>query len=122
MHIIIKRLYEDNVLGKLSDERFAIMSKDYETEQKSLQETIIKCKQGMSEFTEKKDGSEKFAEVVKKYTDITELNSNILNELIDKVVVHEGVWKDEKHKRGKKWYPHLRTQQIDIYYNFIGAI
>ena len=108
---LFTRLYEDNVLGKLSDERFTMMSTAYEEEQQKLKATV-------SELTALIDASEKkssdvtaFLEIVRKYEHITRLTPEIMHELIEKIVVHEA-----DKSSGK------RVQQIDIYYRFDVAI
>lgn len=108
---IVKRLYEDNVSDKISDDRFNVMLKDYENEQAALRGNLIKLKQDISAFSGIKDNSERFAEVIKKYCDIQELNETILNELIDKILIHE-----------REIINGERKQKIEIYYNFVGII
>lgn len=120
---IIKRLYEDNLSGKLTDERFLILSKGYETEQRTLKADVERLKQELTAFADKKVNSERFAEIVKKYSDIKELNTAILNELIDKIVIHEARYPDDGKKyHGCRETRRHRTQQIDIYYNFVGTL
>jgi len=108
---IVKRIYEDNISGKISDERFNVLLKDYEKEQTVLRGNLIKDKQNINDFSEIKDNSGRFAEIIKKYCDIQELDEKILNELIDKIVIHE-----REIQNGE------RTQKIEIYYNFVGII
>lgn len=108
---IVRRLYEDNVSGKISDDRFNVMLKDYENEQAVLRENLIKLKQEISTFSEIKDNSNRFAEVIKKYCEIQELDEAILNELIDKILVHE-----------REIINGERKQKIEIYYNFVRII
>ena len=122
LNVIIKRLYEDSVLGNLSKERFTILSKQYEIEQQALKETIANLKKSIEEFAAKKDGSERFAEVIRKYADIKELNAVILNELIAKIVIHEAKYPEGKQYKGCRENRRFRTQQVDIYYNFVGVI
>lgn len=86
---ILNKLYEDNALGKISDERYAIMSKGYENEQDRLQEQskLLLCEIEKADaiFTD----AENFVKLIECYTDVKELNAKILNELIDRIVVHE---------------------------------
>ena len=109
---IIQKLYEDNVLGKLSDERFLKLSASYEQEQGRLQELIEELEVYVEQQERKAVNVETFLATAKKYTDITELTPTIVNELIDRI---------EIHKREKR-YDKKNTQQIDIYYNFVGVI
>ena len=111
LDVIIKRLYEDNVLGKLTDERFMVLSREYEDEQKQIKESIVSLKTQVTAFSDTQESSERFAKVVQKYCDIKELDAVILNELIDKIVIHEC-----EYVNGE------RTQKIDIYYNFVGLL
>lgn len=108
---IIKRLYEDNVLGKLSDERFNILSKDYEFEQSELKQEIEELETRLFKQKEDVRNVQKFLDIVRKYTTLESLSPSIVNELIDRVEIH----KPDKSS-GK------RTQQIDIYYRFVGKL
>ncbi|MGO3596468.1 DUF4368 domain-containing protein [Enterococcus faecalis] len=108
---IIKRLYEDNVLGKLSDERFTILSKDYEFEQSELKQEIDELEIRLSKQKEDVKNVQKFLEIVRKYTTLESLTPSIVNELIDRIEIH----KPDK-STGK------RIQQIDIYYRFVGKL
>ena len=106
---IIQRLYEDNVEGKISDERFCKMTDSYEQEQKNLAEAIAQIKGSLNEMLSQSVNAEKFLDLVRKYTDKKELNGEIIREFVQKIIVH----KAEKIN-GK------RTQKITIIYNFIG--
>ena len=108
---IIRKLYEDKVLGKISEDRFYKMSADYETEQKKLAEKAAVLKQTIDSGKQQSRNIDDFLTLVRKYTEITELNAEIIREFIDKVIVY----KAEK-VNGQ------RIQQILIYYNCIGAI
>ena len=108
---IIKKLYEDNYKGIISDESFVVLSGEYEAEQKKLKEQIIIDKKECILLTEKNDNSNRFLEAIEKYKNITELDENVISELIDKIVVYES---DKSNG--------TRTQKIEIYYNFIGKI
>ena len=111
LDLIIKRLYEDNVLGKISDERFMIMTKDYENEQRELKKSVEEYQDQMQEVEEKCENTLKFIELIKKYTDIAELTAPMLKELIDHIVIHQS------DKSSRK-----RCQRVDIHYRFIGSI
>ena len=108
---LFKRLYEDNVSGRLSDERFKKLSVDYESEQKQLAERAAVLEADLAEQGEKAANVEKFLAIVRKYTDIQELTPTLLREFVDKIVVHE-----PDRISGK------REQKIDIYYNFVGEL
>ena len=110
MDNIIQKLYEDNVVGKISDERFAKMSSTYEIEQKELERRVFELKSIIESTKEKSLNAQHFLTLVKKYTDIRELNAEIIREFVEKIIV----LKAEK-ENGK------RVQRIQIIYNSIGA-
>ena len=100
---------EDNVSGKLSDKRFELLSQEYEQEQTELEQSIIKLQAELDDFTADSTKIDKFINLVKKYTDFSELTPQMLIEYIEKIVVH-----DADYSTGE------RTQTADIYLNFIG--
>lgn len=108
---IIQKLYEDNLLGKISDERFVKLSQSYEEEQKQLQISISGLTEKLAKQQEDSLNISKFMARISKYTELPELTVEIVNELIDKIVIH----KPTGTKRN-------RIIQIDIYYNFIGKL
>lgn len=108
---IIQKLYEDNLLGKISDERFVKLSQSYEEEQHQLQASISDLTEKLAKQQEDKLNISKFMTRILKYTELPELTVEIVNELIDKIVIH----KPTGTKRN-------RIIQIDIYYNFIGKL
>lgn len=111
LDLLIKNLYEQNVLGKISDRQYDRLMTDYDREQSNLEDRIIQLEKCINEDDSEKIRTDKFLDIVRKYTDVTELTTEMIHEFIDRVVVHapEG---------GRK----NRTQQIDIYFNFIGKI
>ena len=108
---IIQKLYEDNLLGKISDERFVKLSQSYEEEQKQLQTSISDLTEKIAKQQEDSLNISRFMTRILKYTELPELTVEIVNELIDKIVIH----KPTGTKRN-------RIIQIDIYYNFIGRL
>lgn len=106
---IIKRLYEDNISGKLTDERFAKLSQDYEREQTALKEHNQELRQGIEQYQTQADNAKQFLKLLKSYIEPGKLTPALLHALVDKIVVHAPD-KSSGH----------RTQQIDIYYNFVG--
>lgn len=108
---IIKRLYEDNVTEKLSDERFAKMSADYEREQKALERNTAELRKMVSACEEQGMNIKRFLKIVHSYMEPNELTPDILHAFVEKVVVHAPD-KSSGH----------RTQRIDIHYNFVGEI
>ena len=108
---IIQRLYEDNLVRKLSDDRFIKMSQNYELEQSRLKDSIYIVKQKLSMQENQSMDISRFMQRIHKYTKITELSVEIVNELIDKIIIH----KPEGNKRN-------RILKIEIHYNFIGNL
>ena len=107
---IISRLYEDNVLGRIGDERYESMSQSYELEQVEIKKALPILKSKIDELKRQSDCADNFINVIKKYTIIDKLDAAILNELIDKIVVHH----KEQAEDGRTF------QQIEIYYRFVG--
>lgn len=109
---IISRLYEDNVLGRIGDERYESMSQSYELEQVEIKKALPILKSKIDELKRQSDCADNFNNVIKKYTIIDKLDAAILNELIDKIVVHH----KEQAEDGRTF------QQIEIYYRFVGKL
>ena len=109
---IISRLYEDNVLGRIGDERYESMSQSYELEQVEIKKALPILKSKIDELKRQSDCADNFINVIKKYTIIDKLDAAILNELIDKIVVHH----KEQAEDGRTF------QQIEIYYRFVGQL
>jgi site-specific DNA recombinase len=108
---LFMHIYEDNVSGKISDDRFRNLSYNYDKEQQKLKLKIEQLSKDI-ENTEKKDTDvTRFISNVKKYTEIDHLTAEILNELIEKIIIHQ-----QEKIDGKK------TQEIDIYYRGVGII
>lgn len=109
---IISRLYEDNVLGRIGDERYESMSQSYELKQVEIKKALPILKSKIDELKRQSDCADNFINVIKKYTIIDKLDAAILNELIDKIVVHH----KEQAEDGRTF------QQIEIYYRFVGKL
>lgn len=108
---ILKRLYEDRVFGKISDERYAALSADYEAEETKLRNRHNELQNLLSGYAKQSKTAMEFAKLVEAYTDITEVNEELLHTLVDKIVVHE-----------KEVVDGEITMQVDIYYRFIGKV
>ena len=108
---LIQHIYEDNISGKITDERFATLSLNYEREQKDLKEKINKLATTIDKTKQEEINITTFIDKVKKYTEIKELTPEIVNELIDKIYVYQ-----QTKLNGKKY------QQIEIYYAGVGII
>ena len=108
---LFERIYEDNVSGKLSDDRFAKMSKRYEEEQKELSEKLKALRAELEKQSHRAMSTDMFIATVRKYTRARKLTPRMLNELIEKIEVHQaekidGVWE----------------QRLIIHYNCVGTI
>ena len=108
---LLRRIYEDNVFGRLSDDRYAAMSASYEAETKQLKTRATELQGLLTKAKDQSNGIEEFARQVAQYTDITELSEELVHTLIERVVVHE------KEKIGPR-----QTMRIEIYYRFIGNV
>ena len=113
LDVIMQRLYEDNVDGKISDERFSRMAKTYEDEQRQLESRKAELDAFIATAKEQRLSVDSFLDMVRKYTDITELTAEIIRTFVEKIEV----MKPEK-------VPGTRTkkQTIVIHWNFIGAV
>lgn len=109
---IIKKLFEQNALGVISDERFLTMSAEYEAEQKQTAGQIAELEAQLNKRDCEVNNTAKFLDIVRKYSEITELTAPILNDLIDSIIVYNA------EGRGRK----NRKQKIEINYKFVGAM
>ena len=108
---IFKRIYEDDINGTISHERFLKLSAEYEIEQKELTEKVKAEQQEVDTYEQNKSDFDSFATIIRKYVGITELTPTIVNEFIKKIVVHAPEKIDGK-----------RFQKVDIVFNFVGEI
>lgn len=111
LDLLFQRIYEDNVSGKISDERFEMLSANYENEQAELKQTIESLSAEISETEEQSDNVERFISKVHKYFDLQELTPSVLNDMVKRVYVHAPQVIDGK-----------RTQEIDIVYDLVGIL
>ena len=109
---ILNKLYEDAALEKISEERYQAMAPKYEREQAALQGQWEELAAEISKSDKVYENIEQFLPLIWKYTGITELTPYILNELIERIVVHEKAVGPDG----------VKTQQVDIYYKFVGCI
>ena len=107
---LICRIYEDNILGRLPDERYQILSTQYEAEKAKLGEAIVALEKEISQFANKQKSAEDFLYLIEKYQNFDELTIPMLNEFVEKIVVHEREWKGSPQS----------PQEVEIYFNFIG--
>ena len=110
---IVQRLYEDNIDGKISDERFNRMSATYEAEQKQLEARVAELQDFIDKAKEQRLNTDSFLAMVRRYTEITELTSEIIRSFVERIEVHQ----PEKLPGTR-----MKKQTICIYWNFIGAV
>lgn len=113
LDILLKKVYEDNALGRLPDKRYEMLSAGYEKEQAELEQSIKACREQLTQYDEDTDRTEEFLALVHKYTDITELTPVIINEFVDKILVHKAEKIDGER---------VMEIEIEIYLNFIGKV
>lgn len=106
---ILNKLYEDRALEKITEERYLLMNSNYENEYNELKERQNVLTQQIEKIETTEYNAETFTNLIEKYLNITELNVRILNELIEKIVVHE-----KEIINGEKF------QMVEIYYKFVG--
>ena len=108
---IFKRIYEDDISGTISHERFLKLSADYEAEQKELTEHVKTWRDAVEAFEQDQADFASFAAIVRKYVGIRELTPTIVNEFVKKIIVHAPD-KSSGHRR----------QKIELVWNFIGEV
>lgn len=109
---LFKRLYEDNVLGRISNEQYRMLSADYNDEQRELESKLPELNKEIAALDSECTNVQRFMDLAEKYTCITELTPEILRTFISKIVVHERAVKHSK----------TAPQQIDIYFRYIGNL
>ena len=109
LNMLMKKLYEDNISGKLSDKRFEYMLNEFENEQDTLEISMENAKAEIEKYESDTVRADKFIELVKRYTDFSELTTPMLNEFVEKILVHEADYSSGE-----------RVQEVEIYLNFIG--
>lgn len=107
---LVKKLYEANATGKLPDKHFSRLLAEYDEEQAALEASMTEWQGLLDNWNADRVRMVEFIDLAKRYTDFSELTTPMLNEFIEKIVVHEG------SGRGKR-----RRQRLDFYFNFIGA-
>lgn len=110
LETLLCKIYEDNILGRLPDKRYEMLSSQYERESTALEQEIRELTASIENYTDGSSEAKKFMSLIGKYRDFDHLTPAMLNELIDKVVVYE------RDRKGSI----QTTQRIDIYFSFIG--
>lgn len=108
---IIRKLYEDNVNGRITDERFDFLVKSYEDEGQELKRQMQDLKRSLTDSEQDEEKLSKFLNMVKTYSEIRELTPEILNSFVEKIIISE-----------TEWYAERKMQEVKIIYKFIGAI
>jgi len=93
---LFKRLYEDNVIGRINDEQFRMLSSDYNEEQADITEKLPAIEKQMEALKDQSTGAERFVALARKYTNITELTPEILNTMINKIIIGE---RENRHSK-----------------------
>ena len=106
---IIKKLYESYAVGRIGEERFDTLLIGYEQEQTTLRQSVTEAESALDSFEQDTANVERFLALAKKYTDFSELTTPMINEFIEKIIVHAPEKVDGD-----------RTQEVDIYLKFIG--
>ena len=104
------KIYEDNALGKLPDARYAALDAQYAKEQETLTDEIAELEKAITGYEESRKSAERFIALVDKYEYFNELTTTMLNEFVERIVVHE---RDRK-------CGHIFSQEVEIYFNFVG--
>jgi site-specific DNA recombinase len=112
LDIIIKKLLEQNALGSISNERFSSLSSGYEHEQQELKDQLAELNEKLAKAQSDAQNAERFLALIKKYTELPELNAKVLNELIHRIVIYQAQTDENGH----------RTQRVDIFYKFVGLV
>ena len=110
---LIKKLYEGNATGKIPDRHFTRLLADYDSELSTLEARTEELDNIIAQGKENEIRTDKFMRLVKKYSEFDEITTPMLNEFIDRILIHEPVYGEKRSHR---------TQEIEIYFNFIGKI
>lgn len=107
---LLCRIYEDNILGKLPDDRYSILDGEYSSEKTKIDSEIEELQKLINGYEEKKHSADKFIDLVRRYQNFDEITNTMMNEFIYKILVHE---REQKYRQDS-------PQTIEIYFNFIG--
>ena len=107
---LICKIYEDNVLGKLPDARYAALDAQYAKEQNELELEIVQLEMSVSSYEQNRKSAERFIALIDKYENFDTLTTTMLNEFVEKILVHERARKGSQDT----------TQEVEIYFNFVG--
>jgi hypothetical protein len=118
---IIKRLYEDNISGKLNDTLFAKFLHDYESEHSGLAEKMVLLKAGIEELQGKMADVQSFLSLAENHGEVVELTADVARRFIDRIVVHEvSIEEDTTEKTARGTFRQRRIQEVQVFINCIG--
>ena len=109
---LLAKIYEDRVSGEITERNFSMLSQKYQQEQEELQEKIQTLKSKVEDTKQQTEGVEKWVNLVKQYSNPSELTATLLNALIEKIIIHEATKDASGH----------REQEVEIFYRFVGKI
>ena len=107
---LVCKIYEDNALGRLPDARYAALDAQYAKEQETLSKEIAELEKSVKGYDQGKRSAEKFIAMIDKYQDFDTMTTTMLNEFVEKILVHE---RDQKGRQDT-------GQEVEIYFNFVG--
>ncbi len=110
LEVLLCKIYEDNILGKLSDSRYATLDAQYEKEQTELTSEISALEKAVKSYEKHEKDADRFIALIDKYENFDKLTIAMLNEFIEKILVHE------RDRKGSI----QTTQEVEIYFNFVG--
>ena len=110
LEVLLCKIYEDNILGKLSDSRYATLDAQYEKEQSELTAEISVLEKAVKSYEKHEKDADRFIDLIDKYENFDKLTIAMLNEFIEKILVHE------RDRKGSI----QTTQEVEIYFNFVG--
>ena len=110
LEVLLCKIYEDNILGKLSDSRYATLDAQYEKEQTELTAEISALEKAIKSYEKHEKDADRFIALIDKYENFDKLTIAMLNEFIEKILVHE------RDRKGSI----QTTQEVEIYFNFVG--
>ena len=110
LEVLLCKIYEDNILGKLSDSRYATLDAQYEKEQSELTAEISALEKAIQSYEKHEKDADRFIALIDKYENFDKLTIAMLNEFIEKILVHE------RDRKGSI----QTTQEVEIYFNFVG--
>jgi len=109
---LFAKLYEDHILEAITERNFSMLSEKYQQEQEELNSKIAELTKLAEQDKQDSDNAQKWVSLIRQYTNLEELNAELLNTLIDKIIIHTAT----KDKDGN------REQEIEIFYRFVGKI